>query len=85
MVETDEKLGEGEMPKTTSIYYAGKELMTKDYRSKFKKFKAMIHNEKYYINKKDFTTPVQVKTKGGEKDFSIKKLIIMRNLLKNKY
>ena len=41
-------------------------MMTKDYRSKFPKFKAMLHNEKYYINKRDFVVPVKIKTKGGE-------------------
>lgn len=73
------------MPKTTSVKFAGREVMTKDYRSKFPRFQAMRLNEKYYINKKDFIIPVSIKTKGGEKVFSVKKLIVMRNLLKNKY
>lgn len=65
--ESNTELIEGEIPKTTSIHYAGKEMMTKDYRSKFPKFKAMLHNEKYYINKRDFVVDVKIKTKGGEK------------------
>ena len=69
------------------ISVGGREIVLRDYTSrKYDDFLPVRRNQKYYLNKSDYLTAPERKTKGNEKTLpAVKALVARRDMFKNKY